>query len=100
MPSRRLGADQLIVPVDLPPGRGPEAMVARLLQGEGETRAALPIPIADYEWIEREPAPASPAVAATPMRRAAYWIMRMLMGEKAPRSLLTRPAAAQAEAGE
>jgi len=101
VPSRRLGADQLIVPVDLPPGRGPEAMVARLLQGEGETRATLPIPIADYEWIEREPAPASPAIAATPMRRAAYWIMRMLMGEKAPRSLLTRPAAAaQAEAGE
>jgi hypothetical protein len=87
----RLGDGELAARLDLPPIASPEAMFLRLVPHGAQ--AALPNPVADYAWTSTEPPRAAARPAAPAARRAAYWMLRLFMGEKAQHSLLDRPTA-------
>ena len=62
----RLGPSDFVAELKLPPNSRPEALVLRLLWGEGARQIALETPLTDYEWVTSYPripiSPQSPAL--------------------------------------
>ena len=69
VPAAKLGPSDFVAEVNLPPSARPEALVLRLLTGEGPHKVALSNPLEDYEWLTSYPRlPAPPALSRGSMQ--------------------------------
>jgi len=97
VPAATMGPGDVVAEVDLPASTRPQAVLVRLMQGDGHSAIVLRNPVRDYEWIASFPRlPLTTAYRPGPLQHAAFRAVRIFMGSAASEALTRRMDAGMA----